>query len=116
MTKLYCTISLNEDNLQRTTTSNWRQPQNIKVEYLSNHLLDHTQILNLSFYDQIIFCQSFKWRRPTIEDDLKILKVEYLSNHLLDHTQILDLNFYDKTRFCKFFKWRWPPIEDDLKN
>ena len=28
----------------------------------------------------------FKWRRPPMEDDLKILKVEYLSNLLLDHT------------------------------
>jgi hypothetical protein len=51
----------------------------LKVEYLSNHLLDHTQILNLSLYDQTIF---------GMEDDLTILKVEYLSNHILDHTQI----------------------------
>ena len=42
-----------------------------KVEYLSNLLLDHTQILNLSFYDKTIFCQFFKWIWPQIEDDLK---------------------------------------------
>ena len=30
-----------------------------KVEYLSNHLLDHTQILSLSLNDQIIFLQIF---------------------------------------------------------
>ena len=27
----------------------------LKVEYLSNRLLDHTQILNLSLDDQVIF-------------------------------------------------------------
>ena len=75
----------------------------LKVEYLSNHLLDHTQILNLSLYDQTIFCKSFKERRPPMEDDLKILKVEYLSNHLLDHTQILN-SLNDQTIFCKYFK------------
>ena len=36
----------------------------LKVEYLSNHLLDHTQILNLSLDDQIIFYQSSKWGWP----------------------------------------------------
>ena len=51
-----------------------------KVEYLSNRLLDPTQILNLSLYDQIIFCKLFKWRKPHMEDNLKISKVEYLSN------------------------------------
>ena len=35
----------------------------LKVEYLSNRLLDHTQILNLSLYDQTMFCKSFG-RRP----------------------------------------------------
>ena len=30
--------------------------QILKVEYLSNLLLDHTQILNLSLYDQTVFC------------------------------------------------------------
>ena len=29
----------------------------LKVEYLGNHLLDHTQILNLSLYDLTIFCK-----------------------------------------------------------
>ena len=32
----------------------------LKVEYLSNHLLDHAQILNLSLVDQTIFYKSFK--------------------------------------------------------
>jgi hypothetical protein len=65
----------------------------LKVECLSNHLFDHTQILNLILYDQTIFCKSFKWGRPPMEDDLKIQKVEFLSNFLLDHTKILNLDF-----------------------
>jgi hypothetical protein len=60
-----------------------------KMAYFSNLLLDPTQILNLCLDDQTIFCKSFKWRRPSIEDNLKILKVEYLSNHLLDPNEIL---------------------------
>ena len=48
-----------------------------KEEYLSNHLLDHTQILSLSLNDQIIFLQIFKMkttftgRRPSMGDDLQ---------------------------------------------
>ena len=63
-----------------------------KVEYLSNHLLDPIQILNLDLGNQSKVFKYFKWRRPLMEDDLKILKVEYLRNHLLDPTQILDLS------------------------
>ena len=85
------------------------------VEYLSNHLLDHAQILKFSWDDQTRFYKSLEWRRPPMDDDLKIVKVAYLSNHLLDHTQILNLSLYDQTIFCKSFKWRWTPMEDDLK-
>jgi hypothetical protein len=53
MTKPYFVYPLNEDDLKK-----------LKVEYLSNLLLDHTQILTLSLYDQTLFCQSFKLRRP----------------------------------------------------
>ena len=35
----------------------------LEVEYLSNHLLDPTQILNLSLDDQTILYKFFKWRR-----------------------------------------------------
>ena len=42
------------------TTSNGRLPQN--MEYLSNHLLDHTQILNLSLDDQTKFLLIFKMK------------------------------------------------------
>ena len=64
----------------------------LKVKYLSNHLLDPTQILNLSLNDQSLLYTFFKWRQPPMEDDLKLLKVEYLSNPLLDHAQILNLS------------------------
>ena len=41
-----------------------------RVEYLSIHLLDHTQILNLSLDDQTIFYKFLKWRQPLMEDEL----------------------------------------------
>ena len=53
----------------------------LKVEYLSNPLLDHTQCLNLSLVDKAILYKSLKLSWPSMEDDTKILKVEYLSNH-----------------------------------
>ena len=52
----------------------------LKVEFLSNDLLDHTQILNLCLDDQTIFYKTLRWRRPPMEENLKILKVEYFSN------------------------------------
>jgi hypothetical protein len=88
--------------------SNGRRPQNIKEEYLSNHLLDHSQILNLSLYDQTIFRKSFLKRQPTMEDNLEISKVEYLSNHLLDYTQIFNLDMGDQSKVFKYFN------EDDI--
>ena len=39
-----------------------------KVEYLSNQLLDHIQMLSLSLDDKIKFS---KWRQPSIGEDLK---------------------------------------------
>ena len=43
----------------------------LKIEYLSNRLLDHTQILNLDLDDQIILYKFFKWRSLPMEDDLQ---------------------------------------------
>ena len=89
------------------TTPNGRRPtmedylKLSKVEYLSNPLLDYTQIWNLSLYDQTIFCKSIIWRWPPIEEDLKLSKVEYLSNCLLDHTQILNLDLGDQSKVFK---------------
>ena len=34
------------------------------MEYLSNRLLDHTQILNLHWVDQSKVFKYFKWRQP----------------------------------------------------
>ena len=34
---------------------------------------------------------NFNWRRPLIEEDIKISEVEYLSNQWSDITQILNL-------------------------
>ena len=39
------------------------------MEYLSNHLLDQTQILKLNLDDQTIFYQSLKCQQPQLEDD-----------------------------------------------
>jgi hypothetical protein len=46
-----------KDDLQWKTTSSRRRPQNIKI---GNHLLDHTQILNLRLFDQTILCKPSK--------------------------------------------------------
>ena len=54
----------------------------LKEEYLSNDILDHTQILNLSLYDQTIFYKSFKWTQPPMEDNLKIFKVPTMEDDL----------------------------------
>ena len=101
--------ALNEDNLQwKMTTQYWKWN-------LSKHLLDHTQISNLSFDDQTIFYKSFKGGRSPMEDDIKILKVEYISNHLLDPTQIFNLSLDDQTVLYKSIKWRQPPMYKSSK-
>ena len=104
-----------EDDLQWKTTYNGRWPQNIESWISQQPLIESYSDFKLQLIWPTIFCKSFKWRRPPIEDDLKILKVEYLSNLLLDHTQISNLSLYDQTIFCQFFKWRQPPMEEDLK-
>ena len=76
----------------------------LKVEYLSNQLLYHPPILNLSSDDQTIFYNALQIRCPQMEDDLKILKVEYLSNPFLDHNQILNLSLDYHTLFYKALK------------
>jgi hypothetical protein len=51
----------------------------LKVEYLSNNLLDHTQICNLSLDEQTTFYKYFKLTQPHMDDDLKILSAALLS-------------------------------------
>jgi hypothetical protein len=43
----------------------------LKVLYLSNHLFDPTQILNLNLNHQTLLYKSFKCRKPPMENDLK---------------------------------------------
>jgi hypothetical protein len=91
-----------EDDLQ------WKMASNGKVEYLSNHWLDHPQILNLR--GGLNQKQKWlKWRGPPMEDDLKILKFKYLRNHKLYLPQILNLSSGDQTEIKK--AWN----EDNLK-
>ena len=59
------------------TTFNGRRPlaeddlKIWKVEYLSNHWSDLTQIWNLNYWDQTKVHKCIKWRRPPMEDDLQ---------------------------------------------
>ena len=46
-------------------------PKIWKLEYLSNHWSDLTQIWNLSYWDQTKVQKGIKWRRPQMEDDLQ---------------------------------------------
>ena len=42
-----------------------------KVEYLSNHWMDLTQIWNLSYWDQIKVQKGIKWGQTQMENDLQ---------------------------------------------
>ena len=81
------------------TTSNGRRPPTEddlkiwKVEYLTNHRLDLTQIWNLSYWDQTIVWKAMKWRGPPMEEELQgkmTSKYEYLINHSSDLTQMTE--------------------------
>ena len=80
----------------------------LKVEYLSNHLYDHTQVLSLDLGDQSKVFKYFKWRWPPMEDNLKILKEEYLSN--------FKLKLRCPNHIFKSSKYRRPPMEDNIKH
>ena len=58
MTTPYFVNPLKEDDLKIS-----------KVEYLSNHWIDRTQILNLNLGDQTKLNKYFKWRQPPLEED-----------------------------------------------
>jgi hypothetical protein len=69
----------------------WRRPpmegnlKKKKMEYLSNHLLDHTQRLNWNLDDHTIF-ENKIWQPPkegyTSNGRKPPMEVEYLCNHL----------------------------------
>ena len=75
-----------------------------KLESLTNHLLDHTQIFNLTLDNWTIFNKYLKWRQDFLEDDLKILKVEDVSHPLLNHIQMLNLRLDDHITMTIFYK------------
>ena len=54
------------------TTSNERQPQNLKSGIAQQLFLDYTQILNLNLDDQT------KWKHLPMENNIKIIELEYL--------------------------------------
>ena len=63
-----------------------------KFEYISNHLLDLPQILNLSSGDQTkIKMHDMNRTYVRMEEDLKILIVECLSNQWAGLPKILNL-------------------------
>ena len=69
----------------------------LKVEYLSNHWPDLSQILNLSIGNWTkITC--LNGRRPPVEEEPKVLKLEYLSNNRSGFPQIWDLSSEDQTK------------------
>ena len=80
----------------------------LKVEYLSNHWPDLSQILNLSIGNWTKKT-CLKGRQLPMEEDPKILKVEYLRNHVLDFLQIWNLSSGDQTKI----KIAWN--EDDIQ-
>ena len=65
----------------------------LKVQYLSNHLLDHTQISNLSFDDQTIICMG-----PCMLDKPEMIffeKVTVQSSGNSEPLQIHCLRFFE---------------------
>ena len=111
-------IGLNQriQRCQMKITSNGRWPKMEddlkiwKVEYLSDHWSDLTQIWNLSLQDLTRGYKGVNWRWTRMEDDLRWKttssrrrpqKVEYLSNHLLDLPQIWNLSSGDQTKIKK---------------
>ena len=74
-----------------------------------------SQIWNLSLCDYTRLYKYLIWRRPPIEDYLKIFKVKYLRNQGLDLTQIWDLPLGYQTKLYKCFKLRQPQTKEDLK-
>ena len=52
MTKANFSNVSNENDFKCKMSSNGRLPQILNVKYLSNYWSDHSEILNLSLYDQ----------------------------------------------------------------
>ena len=95
--------------LQWKVTSNGRHPSIIKSWISQQPLIGSSSNFRPKLRGANRIKKYLKWRRPPIEDDLKILKVEYLSNHWSDLPQILNLSSGDQTKI----KNAWN--EDDLQ-
>jgi hypothetical protein len=67
--------------LEMKTTSNGRRPGNMKRWISQQPLIESSSNLNFKLRGPHQNQNCSKWRRPPIEDELKILKVEYLSNY-----------------------------------
>ena len=93
-------------------------PTLLKVKYLSNHLSDHPQILNLSLFDQT---KLHKWRQPPMEDDLKYQIKISQQPLLVGSPQIFQLKFKWSNQTIQIYQMktnfdgRCHPMEDDLK-
>ena len=72
----------------------------LNIKHISNHWLDLTHNLNISYGDQTKVYKGIKWRRPESEDYLKIRDVHY---KLWGKSQ-QPLWFYSNSKL----KLRWP--------
>ena len=84
--------------IEMKTTSNGRRPQNIKRWIFQQPLIRSSSNFKLKLRGPNQNQKCLKWRRPPMEDDIKILKVEYLSNHWSDLPQILNWSSEDQTK------------------
>ena len=79
-------------------TSMGRQPKNIKIWISQQPLAGFFSNFKLKLWWPNQNHKCLKGRRPSMEEDLKILKVEYLSNHWSDFPQILNLSLGNWTK------------------
>ena len=84
--------------LEMKTTPNGRRSQNIKSWIFQQPLIQSSSNFKLKLRGQNKNIKCLKWRRPSMEDHLKILKVEYFSNHSFDLAQILNISLGDQTK------------------
>ena len=74
--------------LEMKTTSNGRWPQNIKNCISQQPLFGYSSNFKLKLWGPYQNRKFLKWRRQSVEENLKMIHVEYLSNHWSDLPQI----------------------------
>ena len=77
--------------------------------------LRYSTCYTLRFWDQPKIRNRLQWRRPSLEDDLKVLQVEYIRNHWSDHPQIWNLSLGNVTKIKDCLQWRQLLMEDVRK-